>query len=239
MTKSFKERVEQTYAEAAAIFFRKSAAYGTENVAETGARGIVARLLDKIRRAENVLENPDISADEALLDTALDIANYGVILAMLAEDRWPRSTTRASTSLLVQTAGHENLLSPQHIGDVGYDLRAAEDVVLSQEHITWIPTGVHVKCPPGTWCRVTGRSSMARKRGALVLEGVIDTDYTGELQVGVMMLELRSEEERLVLAGERVGQLVFFRSVTPPVEVVQELPSTERGQAGFGSTGKK
>lgn len=231
----FKTAVIKAYEEAQQIFWSRNANYGTDNIAATGLDGVLARLEDKLGRARTMLRNGGDDHQESVADTALDISNYGIILLLLLRDKWPSLGTKLDR-LLVLLSGSANIAAPQLHGDVGYDLRAKERTIIRRDQICYVKTGVRIKCPEGVWCRVAGRSSMARKRGILVNEGVIDTGYTGELEVGCVLF---GQAQETIEEGERIGQLIFFRAVTPPIEIVEELPVTDRSDNGWGSTGRK
>ena len=101
-----------------------------------------------------------------------------------------------------------------------------------------IPTGIHVCVPEGHYGRVAPRSGLAYKHGINVLAGVIDSDYRGEVKV----ILLNTGKETLeIVNGERIAQLILEKiSILEPVEVVlpSELGTTDRGESGFGSTGR-
>lgn len=97
-----------------------------------------------------------------------------------------------------------------------------------------VPTDISIAIPPGTYARVAPRSGLAVKHGIDVGAGVVDYDYRGPL--GVVLFNFGKEPFE-VKAGDRIAQLVLERIVTPDVEEVEELDSTERGAGGFGSTG--
>jgi len=226
----FNEEIDQLYERARLLFWRKNASYGTANVAEGGLRAVVARLTDKVHRAANVAESSGDSV-EVMLDTALDIANYGIILAALATGKWPDHDDRRS---LLVTGKPDHIRRPARPGDVGFDLCAATDHSLPPHELYYVPTGVSVLCPRGMWCRIVGRSSLARKRRVLCVEGIIDGDYTGELEVGCLNL---TDKYVFIKAGERIAQVIFCPALVPEMTHVDELPNTERGASGFGSTG--
>lgn len=119
----------------------------------------------------------------------------------------------------------------------GYDVRAAVAVELASGAIALVPTGLVMELPPGIECQVRPRSGLALKHGLTLPNspGTIDPDYRGEL--GIIMQNLGRETVRLD-RGDRVAQLVFARFETPGVEESKDLGSTERGAAGFGSTGR-
>lgn len=100
-----------------------------------------------------------------------------------------------------------------------------------------VPLGVAVKSPPGTWTLLTGRSSTFRNRRLLVGQGVIDEGYTGPLFAVVHNF---GDQPQTVKEGERIAQLIVFPNLTPQVELLEvaEMPNTQRGGAGFGSSGQ-
>lgn len=125
-----------------------------------------------------------------------------------------------------------HLRSPARHGDVGYDLVNDEYRAIRPLQTVWLRTGVAIHVGPGYYARIVGRSSTARK-SLLVLESIIDADYTGELLVGIASL---ASQIVIVQPGDRLAQLLVCRAHTPLLEYV-DLPVTERGVQGFGSTG--
>lgn len=210
------------------IFADRAKRYGTENIHDTGPSGVLARIRDKIARAENLL---DEGTPEMAVDTALDLANYGIILASLVSGTWPNERK----TCLVRAPGDSYISAPQMEGDVGFDLRASKETVIPCWHPTYVPTGVHLAMPEGVWCTLVGRSSLLRTHQAMVPTCVIDTGYTGQLEVCIVNM---NDRRITIEEGERIAQVVFHKSVVPQLEVVDELPQTDRGDLGFGSTGK-
>ena len=127
----------------------------------------------------------------------------------------------------------------QTSGSAGMDLRAAvpEPVVLRPLERALIPTGLAMAIPPGYEAQVRPRSGLALRHGVTLLNapGTIDSDYRGE--VGVILVNL-SAEPFTVSRGERIAQLVVARVAQMAVELVPSLDETERGEGGFGHTGR-
>lgn len=121
-----------------------------------------------------------------------------------------------------------------HTGDAGWDLYVLRDVVIPPYDFVDIPTGIAIAPAPGLWARVVGRSSTVRRRGLLVIEGVIDTGWRDDITFGVRNL---TGAHITVEAGQRLAQLIVQRHVDVDWEEVDELPNGDRGSAGFGSTG--
>lgn len=124
-------------------------------------------------------------------------------------------------------------------GSAGFDLTAAIPTpsAIPSGARALIPTGLAVALEPLTMGLVFARSGLATKHGIALSNGVgvIDSDYRGEVRVGLVNL---SEEAYVIEPGERIAQLVVVPICTPiPVEV-NELPETGRGEGGFGSTGR-
>lgn len=122
----------------------------------------------------------------------------------------------------------------------GMDLRANLDapVTLRPLERQLISTGLRIALPAGFEAQVRPRSGLALKHGVTVLNtpGTIDADYRGE--IGVILINLGAEPF-VVNDGERIAQLVVARHEQPALVEVGELDATERGEGGFGHTGKK
>jgi len=123
-------------------------------------------------------------------------------------------------------------------GSAGMDLRANLDapVALGSLERTLIPTGLFIELPAGHEAQIRPRSGLALKRGLTLINtpGTIDSDYRGEIKV--IMVNL-SKETQTIEPGERIAQMVIARYVQIHWQEVEELPETERGAGGFGSTG--
>ena len=121
----------------------------------------------------------------------------------------------------------------------GMDLKAniTEPVVLKPLERAMIPTGLYIALPDGMEAQVRPRSGLAAKFGISVLNtpGTIDADYRGEIKVILVNL---SNDEFVVNPGERIAQMVVARYEKVEWEEVETLDETERGQGGFGSTGR-
>lgn len=101
-----------------------------------------------------------------------------------------------------------------------------------------IPTGISIALPSNQYVAlVYVRSSLGFKKGVTLSNsvGVIDSDYRGEIKVSLANL---SSNDFVVAPGDRVAQLVITPVCIPEIEVVDELSETDRGEGGFGSTGK-
>lgn len=121
----------------------------------------------------------------------------------------------------------------------GMDLKAdiTEPVTLGPLERAMIPTGLFLALPDGTEAQVRPRSGLAARHGISVLNapGTIDADYRGEVKVILVNL---SDEPFTVNPGERIAQMVIARYEKVEWDEVEVLDETERGEGGFGSTGR-
>lgn len=121
-----------------------------------------------------------------------------------------------------------------HTTDAGLDLYARETKTIPAKGSTKFDTGVHVELPVGTAGFLKSKSGLNVKHG-ITSDGVIDVGYTGSI---VAKLYNNSDTDYTVNAGDKITQLVIVRIETPDLEPVDDLEETERGDGGFGSTGK-
>lgn len=121
-------------------------------------------------------------------------------------------------------------------GAAGYDLCAAEHVIIPAGGYRMVPTGLRISMPHGLEAQVRPRSGLAAKHGVTVLNapGTIDSDYRGEICV---ILINHGREEFAIEPGMRIAQLVFARITQVDFEVTDSLDESHRGSGGFGSTG--
>ena len=137
----------------------------------------------------------------------------------------------------------ENAVIPKRAteGSAGLDLCACIDapLTLNSGDTALIPTGLAIELPSSQYgAFVFARSGLSIKPGIGLLNavGVIDSDYRGEIKVGVIN---QIKEPYTIEPGERIAQLVIMPVATLPVEEAQTLGESERGAGGFGSTGTK
>lgn len=121
----------------------------------------------------------------------------------------------------------------KHKYDAGWDLHTPIDVCVAAHSRVAIGTGVHIAIPRGYYGAVKSRSSMMMQ--GIITDGTIDYGYTGEVKVVLFNL---TDEPFIAFAGERIAQLVIQPVNTTKMQVVEELDETDRGDGGFGSTGK-
>ena len=122
----------------------------------------------------------------------------------------------------------------------GMDLYAAIDapIELAPLERKLVPTGLALALPAGYEAQVRPRSGLALKKGISIVNapGTVDADYRGE--VGVILINM-SNEPFTIERGERIAQMVIAPYTRISWNQMEELPSTERGAGGFGSTGTK
>lgn len=122
----------------------------------------------------------------------------------------------------------------------GADLYSAEDadVVIEPSETKFIGTGLAMEIPEGYVGLVYARSGLACKRGLAPANkvGVVDSDYRGEIKVA---LHNHGKEAQTVEKGERIAQMVIAPYLSVNYEEADVLSETERGEGGFGSTGRK
>jgi dUTP pyrophosphatase len=123
--------------------------------------------------------------------------------------------------------------------DAGYDLSSVEALTLAPGERRLVGTGVAVAIPPGIAGLVTPRSGLAANHGIHPLNspGLVDPNYRGELRVA---LHNASDTAFDVAVGDRIAQLLLVPFWAPSPAVVEELPPSpdDRGEAGFGSSGR-
>jgi dUTP pyrophosphatase len=124
-----------------------------------------------------------------------------------------------------------------HVGDAALDLSSVIDLEVGPGDRAMVPTGVAVAIPEGHAGLVLPRSGLASKRGLTLANapGLIDSGYRGEVTCAVVNLDRK--EAVAIRKGERIAQLLIVPAPAVTPEWAEELPSSERGEGGFGSTG--
>lgn len=124
----------------------------------------------------------------------------------------------------------------KYLGDAGTDLRARIDqtLLLHPEKCVKVPTGLAVEIPEGYVGDVRPRSGAAAE-GKMALYGTIDSNYRGEIHLNILNVSDRTLE---IEPCERLAQLVILPCLFASFQQVDELSETDRGQNGFGSTGR-
>lgn len=141
----------------------------------------------------------------------------------------------------VKIVNKSNHRLPEYVtsGSAGMDLKAntTEPIVLGPLERQMIPTGLYIALPEGYEAQVRPRSGLAAKYGVTVANspGTVDADYRGEIKVILINL---SNEKFVVNPGDRIAQMVVARYERVEWNEVATLDETERGEGGFGHTGK-
>ena len=148
---------------------------------------------------------------------------------------------QVSVKILDPRIGDQHPLpSYQTSGSAGLDLYACikENLILTPNTCILIPTGIAIFIKDPRYCAIIApRSGLGHKKGIVLgnLVGVIDADYQGEIKVSLWN---RSEKSYEISPMDRIAQLLFLPVVRPLLSVVNEFEETERGEGGFGSSGK-
>jgi len=115
----------------------------------------------------------------------------------------------------------------------GYDLYSTEDYTLKPLERHLFKTGISVAITPGLYGRIAPRSGLAYKDGIDVMAGVIDEDYRGD--VGVILINLGSADKPIAI-GDKIAQIIFEYYIATTFQETNDLPASNRGGGGFGST---
>lgn len=122
-----------------------------------------------------------------------------------------------------------------HEGDAALDLYSPESFVLQPGERRHVPMGFSFCLPPGYVALIWDRSGLASKNGLTNLGGVIEHTYRGEYAVIILNTSNQPYE---VKAGDRIAQLLIQPIMEAELQEVNELPASERGEGGFGSSGR-
>ena len=121
-----------------------------------------------------------------------------------------------------------------HSADAGLDIYSRERKLVRAHDSECFDTGVHIEISKGFVGFLKSKSGLNVKHG-LTSEGVIDSGYTGSICV---KLYNNSDEDYIINGGDKISQLVILPIVLPDLEIVKELGKTDRGNNGFGSSGR-
>ena len=121
-----------------------------------------------------------------------------------------------------------------HETDAGLDLRAAHGGCVKAHQSATFHTGVHVELPKNTAGVLLPKSGLMTKHN-IISFGVVDESYRGQIRVHMFNM---GEDDYTVLPGDKISQMLVIPVMYEPVEIVNELGEGERGNDGFGSTGR-
>ncbi|MEK0423657.1 MAG: hypothetical protein RLZ95_1567 [Bacteroidota bacterium] len=145
-----------------------------------------------------------------------------------------------SIQVKIVNKSHHPLPAYATAGSSGMDIRAflPEPISLAPLERVLVPTGLYIAIPTNAEVQIRPRSGLAVKQGLTCLNtpGTIDADYRGEIKVILINL---SNETQAIQDGDRIAQMVFQQVEKANWELVEVLDETERGEGGFGHTGKK
>lgn len=119
--------------------------------------------------------------------------------------------------------------------DAGFDLFSVEKIEILPNQRVRVPTGIAMQIPNGHVGLIWDKSGLSQKNGLKTLGGVVDSGYRGEVMVGIINL---SDDKYVLEAGHKVAQMIIQKKETCEIIEVEELEDTDRGEGGFGSSGK-
>lgn len=122
-----------------------------------------------------------------------------------------------------------------HYADAGLDLKTPRDVYIFPHSSATIDTGVHFEIPEGYWGKIESKSGLNVKNSIASLGGTIDSGYTGSVKVKLYNF---GSEPYQFNKGDKIAQIVIAPCVLCECEEVDSFEETERGDNGFGSTGR-
>lgn len=123
----------------------------------------------------------------------------------------------------------------EHDGDAGFDLYSLNKVILGPGDRAQVHTGIAMEIPYGYVGLIWDKSGLSHKHGLKTLGGVVDSGYRGEIMIGIVNL---SGNEYTIEEGHKVAQMIIQKKEMVEIMTTDELSETERGESGFGSTGK-
>lgn len=142
-----------------------------------------------------------------------------------------------SPNILIKLSKNASIPRYGSHGSAGLDLTSTGAYSIAPGERQVISTGVSMSIPSGHYGKIEGRSGLALRNGIIVGGGVIDSDYTGEIKV---ILINTGNMHFVINKDDRIAQIIIHSYISGLVlNVVDELPSTQRGENGFGSTGIK
>jgi dUTP pyrophosphatase len=119
--------------------------------------------------------------------------------------------------------------------DAGLDLYASEEVLINAREWKAVSAGISISIPDGYYARIAPRSGLAFKYGLDVFAGVIDSGYRGEIKV---IIYNAGEKDYPINMGDKIAQLIIEKCYLWDTLIVDSLNESDRGERGFGSSGK-
>ena len=200
---------------------------------------LIARLLEENMNAEVYVATTDESRKTETSTEKNNVAfaikevehwNYSVYIGFTD---WRNKEEKKTMKVVLDNGAYEPVRA--HDTDAGLDLRTPIEFTIRPHDSCVIDTGVHIELPRGTFGQLFSKSGLNVKRSIVSLGGTIDEGYTGSITV---KLYNEGDEEYHFRPGDKIVQLVIMPYLAPEIEYVNELGNTDRGDNGFGSTGK-
>ena len=148
---------------------------------------------------------------------------------------WPAAENlKGETKVKIKLDADAIMPTRAHETDAGLDLKSRADTIVPSHGSAVFDTGVHVELPPFTAGFIKSKSGLNVKHD-LTSDGVVDVGYIGPICV---KLYNHGDKDYMVRRGDKISQLVVVDIRIPRLQLVDELDETERGEGGFGSTGR-
>ena len=122
-----------------------------------------------------------------------------------------------------------------HAADAGFDLYTPELIVVPAHGACVVDTRVHMAIPAGWFGKIESKSGLMCRNGVMATGGVIDSGYTGSI---IVKLENHTTESYKFERGDKIAQIIFIPCLLDDLQQVPDLDATDRGNRGFGSTGR-
>ena len=148
----------------------------------------------------------------------------------------PDITSNVTSFTVVKTSPYANIPKIVTPGSAGHDITAIENAVLKPHSRTYVPTGLKFNLPLDIYAESKPRSGLAKKHNISVHNGVIDSDFRGELHI---LMYNNSSESFTISTGDWIAQMIFASRMIPTIKESNIIQTTERNTGGFGSTGMK
>jgi dUTP pyrophosphatase len=127
------------------------------------------------------------------------------------------------------------MVTRAHETDAGLDIYSREFATIFPGEAWTFDTGVHIAFDPGTYGKIESKSGLNVRNDIVSCGGVVDEGFTGSIRVKLYNL---GHESYTFYPGDKIAQLVVMPYLTPKMELVDDLDATERGERGFGSSGR-
>ena len=144
-------------------------------------------------------------------------------------------TSWSNTVKVILLETNSKLPTKANFNDAGFDLYSIVDIIIPPKQRKTVRTGIALQMPEHFAGLIWPRSGLSVKQGIDVLAGVVDSGYRGEIMV---CLYNTSDEDVNIHIGDRIAQIIFQEVPRVIMEVHESLGSSQRGENGFGSSGK-